>query len=166
MKRREDTRNELKESAPVLSERASTNPFVVPDNYFNALPYAVLQCVKTEPKQIALPPTRWKEVLSVAAVVAALFILGLTLLRDSSIRTASTNLFHTNVTIERVSSDELFDYLQVDLNNIPVEAITAHVSDASLDTLENEWLASGMSTPYDDALLDLSGLDAELLESL
>ena len=169
MKRSDDIQNELKHIAPTLAEKTSTtcppwrNPFATPDNYFNTLPQEILQRVKTEPKQIALPPSRWKEVLNIAAAVVALIIVGLTLLRNSNHQANSTNPVEHNAALNQMSDDELYNYLQVELNDIPVESIAAHVNDASLDTLENEWLA--LSTSYDDALLDATSLDMGLLES-
>jgi len=212
MKRRDDIKNELKEIAPTLSERVSTNPFKVPENYFDALPQntlqhvkgvnalvesvndesnvsntcppgrnpfetpkeyfnelpnEILQRVKSEPKVVALAPSRWKNSLSIAAAVAALFLMSVPMLRNQNIiDTNSTKPVATNVTMEQVSDEELYNYLTNDVGTVHEEEITAHVSDATLDTLEQELISINVSSSYDAALLDISDFDLDLIELL
>lgn len=201
MKRRSDIQDELKNIAPNLSERVSTNPFAVPENYFEALPQnmlqhvkrmndlveslheqnastnpfetpkeyfnelpnVLLQRVKAEPKVIELAPSRWKNYLSIAAAVAALFLMSIPMLRKQNI---STNPVATNVSMEQVSNEELYNYLTNDVTAVLDEDIAAHVNEATLDTLEKEMISAHVETNYNDALLDVTNLDLDLIESL
>ena len=164
--KRHDTRDELKDTAPTLAGMRFTNPFATPENYFDALPRSLMNRVQSQPTVIELPQSRWKSFMSVAAVVAALAVMSLPVLRDATNGPASTNAFDTEVAIERVSDDELFTAVELNVTSLSLDDIASHVSDAALDTLEKEWLAVGTHTTYDDALLDAADLDVTLIESL
>lgn len=163
MKRSDDIQDELNKIAPTLAENPSTNPFATPHNYFDSLPHSILQRVKTEPKEIALSPGRWKNWLSVAAVFVALTIVGSTLLRNSSVPTNSTNPNESSVALKQMSDDELYDFLQEDISVLHVDDVAAGLPDMKLDSLENELVAIRI-LDYNDALMDLSNIDIESID--
>ena len=143
-----------------LAGRKTSMP--VPEGYFESLPAAILSNVNStrEVKIISIQrSSTWKQLLQVAAAVAALVIIGLPLLKQQTIKQDSVE-----VALHKVSDEDLSAYVADHSASFNEDEIAAQVSDSKLEQAAGKINAEGLGE--EESLIDVSQIDVNDIQNL
>ncbi len=136
---------------------------IAPAGYFEALPSRIVNRIKQgdEIRILSIERTfNWKQWIQIAAAVIAVVIMGFPIIKNNF-----TTRENVEIALQKVSDDELNNYLSENTVALNEEELASQVSIASLEKETNKITAEGV-TDVDETQVDVSQIDLNDIQNL